>query len=190
MNILRFAQNKLNSLGGGFGVVTTELGLQSISRAHEMNYLSSIVIKLSKQQSKRNEDPEKYKIEIMCALPPLNFYNCFTNCFANCVYFLFLFCRLTRLASGSVQVTTDQHPPARSHRHTYVYSHHISVIHHCRQVLTSSTIPIAASPLSRRPSRANQASATRLMPLAKQTACRSLFHSSTTQNIAQNLFDT
>ena len=68
MNILRFAPNKLNSLGGGIGVVTTERGLQSISHAHEMNYLSSIVIKLSKQQSKRNEDPEKYKIEIMCVL--------------------------------------------------------------------------------------------------------------------------
>ena len=65
MNILRFAPNKLNELGGGIGIVTTQQGLQSISQAHEMNYLSSIVIKLSKQQSKRNDDPEKYKIEIM-----------------------------------------------------------------------------------------------------------------------------
>jgi inositol hexakisphosphate/diphosphoinositol-pentakisphosphate kinase len=65
MNILRYAPNKLNELGSGIGIVTTKEGLESISRAHEMNYLSSIVIKLSKQQSKRSDDPLKYKIEIM-----------------------------------------------------------------------------------------------------------------------------
>jgi hypothetical protein len=65
MNILRFTPNALNDVGGGFGIVTVQQGLDSISRAHEMNYLSSIVIKLSKKPSKRNEDPQKYKIEIM-----------------------------------------------------------------------------------------------------------------------------
>ncbi len=70
MNILRFAPNKGNELGGGIGVVTTQQGLDSISHATEMNYLSSIVIKLCKQQSKSNDDPWKYKIEISCCPTP------------------------------------------------------------------------------------------------------------------------
>jgi hypothetical protein len=65
MNILRFAPNALNKIGGGIGIVTTQVGLESISQTLEMNYLSSVVIKLSKQQSKSNDDPGKYKIEIM-----------------------------------------------------------------------------------------------------------------------------
>ena len=74
MNILRFAPNAMNDIGGGIGIVTTQHGLESISQAHEMNYLSSIVIKLSKKPSKRNEDPQKYKIEIMYNSPqPISF---------------------------------------------------------------------------------------------------------------------